>query len=72
MRLLQVQQRIAELIRVIDSLLVEMQTQGAHWISFLDKLAVVNVLHTQVQMFALLRLDSMCAHASATASGTAA
>jgi len=44
----QVQQRVTDLIRVIDTLLMEMQTHGAHWTSFLDKLAVINVTHMQV------------------------
>jgi hypothetical protein len=44
----QVQKRITDLIRVIDGLLVEMQTQGSHWKGFLDKLAVINITHHQV------------------------
>lgn len=44
----QVQKRVADLIRVIDKLLVEMQTQGSHWKGFLDKLAVINIAHHQV------------------------
>jgi len=46
--ILQVQQRVADLIRIIDGLLVEMQTQGSHWAGFLDKLAVINMTHAQV------------------------
>ena len=45
---MQVQKRVGDLIRVIDSLLVEMQTRGSHWTGFLDKLAVINMAYTQV------------------------
>eukprot|EP00775_Hariotina_reticulata_P003961 gene3961-4214_t len=43
-----VQQRATDLVRVIDMLLMEMQTRGAHWTSFLDKLAVINMTHMQL------------------------
>lgn len=48
----QVQKRITDLIRVIDGLLVDMQTQGSHWKGFLDKLAVINMAHHQVLQLA--------------------
>lgn len=48
----QVQKRITDLIRIIDGLLVDMQTQGSHWKGFLDKLAVINMAHHQVLQLA--------------------
>lgn len=51
------QQRVAELIRIIDSLLIEMQTHMTHWTGFLDKLAVINMTHAQVGW-------SCCCHVS--------
>lgn len=49
---MQVQKRITDLIRIIDGLLVDMQTQGSHWKGFLDKLAVINMAHHQVLQLA--------------------
>jgi hypothetical protein len=46
--LLQVQERVAELIRTLDTLLMEMQSRGIHWKSFLDQLSVINNTYTAV------------------------
>lgn len=40
---------MADLIRVIEGLLADMQQRGAHWKGFLDKLAVINMAHHQVR-----------------------
>lgn len=37
-----------DLIRVIDTLLYEMQAHGAHWQALLDKLNVINMNYMQV------------------------
>jgi hypothetical protein len=46
--LAQVQERVAELIRTLDTLLMEMHSRGIHWKSFLDKLSVINNTYTAV------------------------
>ncbi|KAF6262861.1 hypothetical protein COO60DRAFT_1699022 [Scenedesmus sp. NREL 46B-D3] len=48
MNLKKVQERVAELIRTIDTLLMEMHSRGIHWKSFLDQLSVINNTHTAI------------------------
>jgi hypothetical protein len=43
-----VQERVAELIRTIDTLLMEMHNRGMHWKAFLDQLSVINNTYTAV------------------------
>lgn len=39
---------MAELIRTLDTLLMEMHSRGIHWKSFLDQLSVINNTYTAV------------------------
>lgn len=66
----QVQKRITDLIRIIDGLLVDMQTQGSHWKGFLDKLAVMNMAHHQVLQLANKQQHSASEGSAAVHPGT--
>uniref|UniRef100_A0A383VKB3 Uncharacterized protein n=1 Tax=Tetradesmus obliquus TaxID=3088 RepID=A0A383VKB3_TETOB len=48
LNLRKVQERVAELIRTLDTLLMEMHSRGIHWKSFLDQLSVINNTYTAI------------------------